>query len=117
MILHCVFSGRGPAREPVDHPDHGFRNKPRQGLAVQPGLPGGRLPTERSVCDLCFSGGPSVGSGPDFTPIAISRIAFSVWFRQPGKGHIVEFCKGARQSGLVSVWQHTLVGQGLQGFL
>ena len=23
----------------------------------------------------------------------------------------VEFCKGARQSGLVSVWQHTLVGQ------
>ncbi len=29
----------------------------------------------------------------------------------------VEFCKGARQSGLVSVWQHTLVGQQLQGFL
>ncbi len=29
----------------------------------------------------------------------------------------VEFCKGARQSGLVSVWQHTLVGQRLQGFL
>ena len=23
----------------------------------------------------------------------------------------VEFCKGGRQSGLVSVWQHTLVGQ------
>ncbi len=23
----------------------------------------------------------------------------------------VEFCKGPRQSGLVSVWQHTLVGQ------
>ncbi len=30
---------------------------------------------------------------------------------------IVEFCKGARQSGLVSAWQHTLVGQRLQGFL
>ena len=29
----------------------------------------------------------------------------------------VEFCKGARQSGLMSVWQHTLVGQRLQGFL
>ncbi len=31
--------------------------------------------------------------------------------------HVVEFYKGARQSGLVSVWQHTLVGQQLQGFL
>ncbi len=30
---------------------------------------------------------------------------------------VVEFCKGARQSGLVSVWQHTLVGQQWQGFL
>ncbi len=29
----------------------------------------------------------------------------------------VEFCKGTRQSGLVSVWQHTLVGQRWQGFL
>ena len=29
----------------------------------------------------------------------------------------VEFCKGARQSGLVSVWRHTLVGQWWQGFL
>ncbi len=29
----------------------------------------------------------------------------------------VEFCKGARQSGLMSVWQHTLGGQQLQGFL
>ncbi len=29
----------------------------------------------------------------------------------------VEFCKGARQSDLVSVWQHTLVGQRWQGFL
>ena len=29
----------------------------------------------------------------------------------------VEFCKGARQSGLVSVCQHSLVGQWLQGFL
>ena len=24
--------------------------------------------------------------------------------------HTVEFCKGARQSDFVSVWQHTLVG-------
>ncbi len=39
--------------------------------------------------------------------------------RRPRKkpGVSVEFCKGARQSGLVSVWQHTLVGQWLQGFL
>ena len=29
----------------------------------------------------------------------------------------VEFCKGARHSDLVSVWQHTLVGQQWQGFL
>ncbi len=29
----------------------------------------------------------------------------------------VEFCKGAMQSGLVSVWQHTLVSQQWQGFL
>ena len=27
------------------------------------------------------------------------------------KGAYVEFCKGTRQSGLVSVWQHTLVSR------
>ena len=30
--------------------------------------------------------------------------------------HSVEFCKGARQSGLVSVWQHTLVASNGKGF-
>ena len=40
------------------------------------------------------------------------------WLQPNSNRYIsVEFCKGARQSGLVSVWQHTLGGQQLQGFL
>ncbi len=70
--------------------------------------------SSRSVLTLpagnCRSSSPAAAAGFCRQQEVPSETVQSVWSKTPEENCRVEFCRGARQSDLVSVWQHTLVG-------